>query len=165
MIPPQIPQRNHEDTTGLKSISRRLTEIEKDMDKDDMNFLSRLKKIEKQNKKEALENLYNSYANSLAESNIIVDCSNFVDVIIHTIKYVNQNIANICKLAQAKQSIDFEKICIVNFILDMKINEWTEEMIKKGVDSLYLIIIYTQLSNNEVSTTDLVKSKSKKKFF
>ena len=132
-----------EDTTGLKSINKRLSELEQDLEHDkEMSFLTRLKNADKLKKKEELEKLYGSFAESLAESDISINSCNLVSVIIHTIKYVNHNVVNISRLAGSKPSQEFERICVCNFLADMLIEEWTEDLVKCSVDVLYPIVLF-----------------------
>lgn len=124
---------------GLKTINKRLAELEEELENEKGNTLfTKLKRADKERKKAELEKLYQSFTESFVGTDVVLDEDNLVGIIIHTLNYVRQNVINISRLAGAKPSSEFEKLCTCSFVEDI-LPDMSKTLINRCVEVLHPI--------------------------
>ena len=102
----------------MNTLGSRLRKIEESIidQLPDNSLLGKIKKKDDIRKKNELDKLNESYRNHLIDNVTDVSEHNMLSVLIFAIKYVEQNVDSISKLASVKASRDFENLTIQSLI-------------------------------------------------
>ena len=121
----------------MNSLNKRLDNIEELLSVVDNDIVSKLKKLEEIKKKERVESMNHAYKEYLNDTlinthNPVLGTSDFINVLICTIKYVRLNNHNISRTLGVKPSIELEVECVVHFIQSVYGDTFDEEFIRSS---------------------------------
>lgn len=150
----------------MNSLNKRLDNIEEILAVSDNDIISKLKRLEENQKKQRVESMNASFKEYLNETlvnshNPVLGTSDYMDVLICTIKYVKLNNHNISRTLNVKPSSELEAECVLHFIQSIYGDTFDEEFIRKCVLPIERLLYPIQLHKE---TIDEPKEK-KKSFF
>lgn len=149
----------------MNSLNKRLDNIEELLAVSDNDIISKLKRLEENKKKERVESMNSSFKEYLNETlinshNPVLGTSDYMDVLICTIKYVKLNNHSISRTLNVKSSPELEAECVVHFIQSIYGDTFDDEFIRKCVLPIERLLYPIQLHSKTIE-----EPKEKKKSF
>ena len=127
----------------------------------DNTLLGKIKKKDDIRKKNELDKLNESYRNHLIDNVTDVSEHNMLSVLIFAIKYVEQNIDSISKLASVKASRDFENLTVQSLI-ECDYPMYNEEFVINCILSIRMLLdnqIKEPVLDLPIASTEMVVAK------
>lgn len=151
----------------MQSLKERIEQLEDELITHQSNdLLSKLKHIEHVKKNKQVEDMNNTYKLYISEFCDIGNSddinNNFVQILIHTIKYVNQNADNISKVVGIKKSEELFEIICSSFVIDLNCS-FSQEMIINSIKTIKPMIKFYEESLIEPERETIVEQPIKKK--
>lgn len=152
----------------MNSLNKRLDNIEELLTVVSENdIVSKLKRIEEVKKKERIDAMNDAYKTYLNETlinsvNPVIGTSDFINVLICTIKYVKINNHNISRTLNFKPSQELEVEMSVHFIQSIYGDTFDDEFIRRSILPIERLIYPISQHKEEPHE---VEEKKKKSFF
>ena len=148
----------------MQTVNNRLSEIENtlSMSQIDCDIVVKMKRLEDQKKRDNVDKMNSTFKEYITDNINDASTSDYVNILIHTVKYCRQNNHSISRALGIKPSAELELEACVHFVKQIYGDTFSDDMIKGNAFSITQIVYPIVNLETETKETEDDKKKSKK---
>ena len=125
----------------MQTVNNRLCDLENVLSmSQDCDIVTKMKKLEDQKKRDNIEKMNSTFNEYITENINDATTSDYVNILIHTVKYCRQNNHSISRVLGIKPSLELELETCVHFVKQIYGDTFSEDMIKGNSFSVSQIL-------------------------